>query len=152
MISVNGFLSRLSLGLNTHTDTNNLYDAQWRCFTFHLVWGSSLHCPVNQCIKEFHRKDNGGGNNLNPIPAANTSCNSFYYTFNKFTNTFQSIQLSSSSKGQIYFKNEECNFFFLCFLNRTWLFGGSLPAGKWPFPASRQRGLQELIKNSQNPL
>lgn len=29
---------------------------------------------------------------------------------------------------------------------------GSLDAGKGPFPASRQKGLKELIKNSRNPL
>lgn len=48
---------------------------------------------------------------------------------------------------RVYLENGEYefSFSFASWMERDYL-GGSLTAGKWPFPASRQKGLKELIK------
>ena len=54
--------------------------------------------------------------------------------------------------SQLYLEaGDEFSFSIASCTERDYL-GGSFPAGKWPFPASRQKGLKELIQNSQNPL
>lgn len=54
--------------------------------------------------------------------------------------------------SQLYLEaRDEFSFSFASCTECDYL-GGSFTAGKWPFPASRQKGLKELIQNSQNPL